>query len=100
MPHGGERVYGGSPTFGQWAWAPSRKHGRFLYCRRGRKTLKVARLVCEAFNGPPPDGSPYCLHIDEDSRNNRPENLKWGTQRENLNAPKYIAELRSRHRAA
>ena len=37
-----------------------------------------------------------CLHIDENSANNRPENLKWGTQKENMNAPGYLAYCRSR----
>lgn len=36
------------------------------------------------------------IHLDENAHNNRPENLKWGTQKENLNMPKYIADLKSR----
>ena len=89
MPNGGERVYGGEATFGQWDGK------RFLYARRGHKTLKVHRLVCEAFNGLPEDGE-VCMHLDEDSRNNKPENLAWGTQQENLNAPGFIAYCKSR----
>jgi hypothetical protein len=27
------------------------------------------------------------MHVDEDSRNNKPTNLKWGTQKQNLNFP-------------
>lgn len=88
MPHGGARVYGGEPTYGQW------DGDRFTYQLRGR-TYKVARLVCEAFSGPPQDGQ-VCMHLDEDARNNRPENLRWGTQRENLNAPGFIEYCRSR----
>jgi hypothetical protein len=53
-------------------------------------------MVCEAFHGTPPEGKNYCLHIDENSRNNRPENLKWGTQKENLNAPGFLAYCRGR----
>jgi HNH endonuclease len=90
--HGGFRTAGGYATFGQWA----KDTRRYLYPRRGYKTRKVARLVCEAFHGFPPEGKTYCLHIDEDSRNNRPENLKWGTQKENLNYPKFLAHCRSR----
>lgn len=89
MPHGGVRVYGGSPTTGQWDGT------RFIHRLRG-KTRKVARLVCEAFHGPPPFSRAVCMHRDEDSRNNRPSNLAWGTQRENLNAPGFIAYCRSR----
>jgi len=89
MPYGGERSYGGVPTYGQWDGE------RYVYTRRGKKTLKVARLVCEAFNGPPDDGQ-MCLHEDEDSRNNRPDNLRWGTNKENLNYPGYLEYCRSR----
>lgn len=43
------------------------------------KTLLVHRLVCEAFNGPPPDDSKtWVLHGDGNRRNNTPENLRWG----------------------
>lgn len=89
MPNGVMRSYGGTPTKGQWDGA------RFLYNRKG-KTKKVARLVCEAFNGPPPDGKNVCMHIDENSRNNRPENLRWGTQKENLNFPGFLSHCRGR----
>ena len=89
MPHGGERTYGGVPTWGQWDGK------RFIYTRKHHKTLKVARLVCEAFHGPAPEGL-NCLHIDENSTNNTPDNLKWGTQKENLNCPKFLAYCRSR----
>lgn len=89
LPKGGVRVYGGKPTAGQWDGS------RFVYARRGYKTQKVHRLVCEAFNGPPQDGQ-VCMHLDEKSANNRPENLAWGTQKENLNAPGFIAYCKSR----
>jgi hypothetical protein len=87
MPHGGTRIYPGKAWPGAWTGT------RYIARVRG-KTIKVARAVCEAFHGPAPIGKPYCLHIDEDARNNHPSNLRWGTQRENLNMPKYLA-LRS-----
>lgn len=83
------RQYGGEPTMGQWDGA------RYVYVFRG-KTYKVARLVCVAFNGESPAGKPICMHLDENSRNNRPENLAWGTQKENLNAPGFISYCHSR----
>lgn len=89
MPNGSERHYEGSPTAGQWDGT------RFIYTVK-RKSYKVARLVCEAFNGSPPDGLNVCMHMDENSRNNRPENLCWGTQKENLNAPGFLAYCRGR----
>ena len=36
------------------------------------------------------------MHLDENARNNKPENLRWGTQKENLNAPGFIAYCKSR----
>lgn len=89
MPNGGTRIYGGQPTQGQW-------DGKRFIHRFRRKTYKVARLVCEAFHGPPTPEAPYCLHDDEDAANNKPENLKWGTQKENLNYPGFILYCKSR----
>jgi len=88
MPHGGKRIYGGIPSFG--VWEPTQ--GRFIKPFQG-KTYKIARIVCDAFNGPPPDGS-VCMHLDENSKNNRPENLAWGTQKENLNAVGFASKMR------
>lgn len=36
------------------------------------------------------------MHIDENSRNNKPANLAWGTQKENLNAPGFIEYCKGR----
>lgn len=60
------------------------------------KTFKVARLVCEAFHGPPPFELAVVMHRDDDPANNRPDNLKWATQKENLNAPQFLAYCHSR----
>jgi len=89
MPHGGTRSYGGKAIIGQWDGS------RLIWFYRGR-TYKVARLVCEAFHGPASFERAVCMHLDENSRNNCPENLRWGTQRENLNAPGFKAYCRSR----
>ena len=51
------------------------------------KTRRVARLVCEAFHGKPPFEGADTMHLDENSRNNCPTNLAWGTRQENLNFP-------------
>jgi hypothetical protein len=51
--------------------------------------------VCEAFHGEPEKGQ-VCMHLDEDARNNRPENLAWGSQKENLNAPKFLEYCKGR----
>ena len=95
MPHGGSRPYGGKPTFGTW----SPDDNRFILQYRGH-TYKVARLICEAFHGSAPADKPVCMHLDENSRNNRPDNLAWGTQKENLNAPGFLDYCRSDERKA
>lgn len=89
MPHGGIRSYSVKPRRGQW------DGNRYIITISGR-SLKVARLVCEAFNGPPPFPRAVCMHIDENARNNAPANLKWGTQKENLNAPGFLEYCRGR----
>lgn len=43
---------------------------------------KVHHLVCEAFNGPRPEGT-MTRHLDGDHLNNTPANLAWGTGSEN-----------------
>ena len=58
--------------------------------------IKIHRAVCEAFHGPAPEGKPIVLHLDEDATNNRPENLRWGTQKENLNMPGFIDYCKGR----
>ena len=50
--------------------------GGRVYCRY------VHRLVLEAFVGPCPPNMVAC-HNDGDTRNNKLDNLRWGTQQEN-----------------
>lgn len=33
---------------------------------------------------PNPEGHPIILHLDNNPQNNNKENLKWGTQKENI----------------
>lgn len=82
MPNGGQRPYGGVAKFGVW----SKLDGRFITVWKGR-TYKVHQLICEAFNGHKPFDQSVVMHLDENAANNRPDNLAWGTQRENLAAP-------------
>ena len=46
------------------------------------KELAVHRIVCEAFNGPCPDGQ-QCRHLDGNPSNNVSTNLAWGTAADN-----------------
>lgn len=66
----------GKPTYGIW-------RGWYQITIRGSCYI-VARLVCSAFNGQAPDGYAVCMHLDDDPRNNKPTNLKWGTVRDNV----------------
>lgn len=94
--NGGFRLYETKPVFG--VVTRSSKTASHVY--RGvywKKfgNIKVHRAVCEAFHGPPPFEGAVVIHMDEDGLNNRPQNLKWGTQRENLNMPKFIEYCRT-----
>ena len=103
LPNGGFRLYTPEPRYGQISKA--HKHAaheyRHIMVRRWgegprQQPRKVHQLVCEAFHGPKPFPDAVVIHIDEDAHNNRPENLRWGTQKENLNMPKFKEYLRNR----
>lgn len=57
--------------------------------------FRVHRLVADAFLGPRPPGA-VIIHTNEDRTDNRAINLEYGTQRANLNAPKFKAYCASR----
>ena len=97
MPNGIERQYEPKPTYGTKCRAS--KTARHEYMNIYNKfygNMKVHRLVCEAFHGEAPDGKNIVLHLNEDATDNRAENLRWGTQKENLNMPKFIEYCKSR----
>lgn len=48
-----------------------------------RWTIQIHRLVCSTFNGKAPEGYEVS-HLNGNSWDNRPENLKWETRSENL----------------
>jgi HNH endonuclease len=93
MPNGGMRKYSPKPSFGyeekSATGRPEISKRRIIRVGRLKKTFKIAQLVCEAFHGPRPFPKAVTIHLDEDPSNNVPGNLKWGTQKENLNMPKY-----------
>lgn len=97
MPNGGIRKYKPKPTFGYAVKAnKTARHEYMGLLNRKFGNLKIHRLVCEAFHGPANLPKMVVIHLDENAKNNRPENLKWGTQKENLNMPKFIAYCKSR----
>lgn len=55
-----------------------------ILCNKWKnKTLRVHRLVAIAFI-PNPNNYPVVMHLDNDPSNNRVENLKWGTYKDNM----------------
>jgi hypothetical protein len=96
LPNGGVRLYLPKPVVG--VATRSKKDAQHVYLNywtRHFGNIKVHQAVCEAFHGPAPFETAVVLHLDEDALNNRPDNLKWGTQKENMNAPGHVAYLRS-----
>lgn len=100
MHNGGVRHYNPKPRTGRPMKSSTGREGApkrlMIYYYGLKRAFNVARLVCEAFNGPPTKEKPICMHLDEDPSNNRPENLRWGTQKENLNMPIVQAYFKNR----
>jgi hypothetical protein len=54
-----------------------------ILCKNGKqKTHRIHRLILETFVGPCPPGM-ECRHLDCNSKNNRLDNLLWGTRSDN-----------------
>jgi hypothetical protein len=97
MPNGGVRQYEAKPSYGCTTKASkTARHEYKGYFSKTFGNIKVHRAVCEAFHGPQPFPKAVVIHLDEDAMNNAPENLRWGTQKENLNMPKFIEYCKSR----
>lgn len=97
MPKGEILSREGKPTFGiKFKANKQAKHVYYGWRIREIGNLKIHRLICEAFHGPAPFPKAVVIHLDENALNNRPENLKWGTQKENLNMPKFKEYCRNR----
>lgn len=95
MPNGGIRFIKTKPTFGVKT-KKSKNVTIMSLSNRKFGNIRVHIEVCSAFHGPKPFEKAVVMHIDEDSLNNKAENLMWGTQKQNLNAPKFIAYCKSR----
>ena len=97
MPNGVLRIYKTRPTRGSRCRSHKKARHKYYSIRtRTFGTKKVHRLVCEAFHGPAPVGSPVVIHLDENGLNNNASNLRWGTQKENLNMPGFKTYCKNR----
>ncbi len=97
LPNGGYRTYLPEPIEGVLTRsAKNAAHCYLALYARFYGNIRVHRAVCEAFHGPAPFEGAVVMHLDENSLNNRPENLKWGTQKENLSAPGFKAYCHGR----
>ena len=95
--NGGLRYYWPKPTYG--CVTKANKSARHKYMGLYNKrygNMKIHRLICEAFHGQSPTTKSVVIHLDENAMNNRPENLRWGSQKENLNMPKFIEYCKGR----
>ena len=62
---------------------PYRGKWGHLFAHLGRGNgVSIHRLVLETFSGPCPDGM-EARHLNGNPADNRPENLAWGTKKEN-----------------
>lgn len=60
------------------------KRNGYLYVSLGvNNRHSVHSLVCAAFHGPRPAADRVVRHLNDQKLDNRPENLKWGTRKEN-----------------
>jgi len=88
MPHGGLRMYQAEPRFGCVTQSMSDARSlHFGVYYRGIGNIKVHFAVCEAFHGPNPDKKKGVRHLNENGLDNRPNNLRWASQKVNLNDP-------------
>lgn len=55
-----------------------------LFSAGPQRNIRVHRLICKTFNGPPPKGRNHVRHLDGVKTHNTPDNLKWGNNSENV----------------
>lgn len=77
-------------------WISTGGYEQVSLLREGRsQPFAVHRLVCEAFHGPAPEGKPFVLHGPAGKRCNTPDNLRWGTAKENTEDARQAGNLKN-----
>jgi hypothetical protein len=66
---------------------------RYIRTSLNGKKVDLHILIAKAFLGPRPSKKHHVDHIDNDSRNNKVENLRWATVRENVSKERRNANL-------
>lgn len=56
----------------------------FALGNKKRKWKMVHQIILETFTGPKPSEKHECHHINNNKKDNRPENLQWVTRSENI----------------
>lgn len=59
-----------------------------------RKTKPVSHIIMQCFRLYPDEGQNIVDHIDGDSENNRIENLRWVSAKENANNPNNLSKTK------
>lgn len=83
----GEIVSSKSRQFAVLSPATNRYGYLYVNPMRGGKAVKISvhRLVAMAFHGIAPPGRQIVRHLNGNKKDNRPDNLSWGTALENEN---------------
>lgn len=72
---------------------------RFILTRKFiRYPISLARFTCWQTYGPAPKGKPFCDHINRVRNDDRPQNLRWASHKENARniSPETILKFRNR----
>jgi hypothetical protein len=80
-----------SDAKGRWSRVGFLRKG-YVYVHHGGGQHAAHRLIALAFHGEPT--GPLVRHLNGDPSDNRPDNLAWGTQLENMADAKRLGELR------
>lgn len=73
----------------RWTFGTNHGDGHHKIQFHGKHHL-VHTIICRAFHGLTPEGKPFVDHINRIKGDNRPENLRWVSNKENCNNKDYV----------